>query len=330
MRIGTLDMPMGAALAPMAGVTDACFRPLCFEMGAAWAVSEMVSANGYLHMNRNDRAVRELLMRAEGEGICGLQLFGHDPLIMAEAANQLESAGFEFIDVNMGCPTHKIVGNGDGSALMKKPMLCGEIISAMVKRVRLPVTVKIRAGWDADSVNASVVARICEDAGAAAITVHGRTRSMGYAGQADRGVIRDVAQNAGVPVIGNGDVRSGADALAMMAETGCAAVAVGRGAQGNPWLFREIRCAMMGEHNQSPGMAERVDMAVRHMDMMLPMRGERGAMLEMRKHIAWYLQGARGCAGLRGQVNALKSTAEVRALLMAYRDTLNDTMEGGQ
>ena len=317
MRIGSIDIGKGAVLAPMAGVTDACFRPLCFEQGASMAVSEMVSAKGFLHMNRNDRAVRELLMRAEGEGVCGLQLFGHEPDVMAEAANQLQDAGFQFFDVNMGCPTHKIVGNGDGSALMKTPTRCGEIVAAMVKRTHLPVTVKIRAGWDEGSLNAATVAQICADAGACAITVHGRTRSQFYAGSADWGVIRQVAESVAVPVIGNGDVRGGGDALRMMAETGCAAAAIGRGTQGNPWIFREVLRAMSGEPFTPPTLSERVRMALRHMDMMLAFRSERGVLLEMRKHIAWYLQGARGCAQLRGRINGIDTLAEVRAALMA-------------
>ncbi len=323
MRIGSIDIPQGAALAPMAGVTDACFRPLCFEQGAAFAVSEMVSAKGFLHMNRTDRAVRELLMRSEGEGVCGLQLFGHEPDLMAEAANQLQGAGFDFFDVNMGCPTPKIVANGDGSALMKTPSLCGRIVEAMVRRVRLPVTVKIRAGWDERSVNAVEVAQICADAGAAAVTVHGRTRTQFYAGHADWDVIRCVRQAVrSVPVIGNGDVRTGADALRMFAETGVDAVAVGRAAQGNPWVFAEIRAAIRNENVTPPTMAERVRMALRHMDAMVPIRGERGTMLEMRKHVAWYLQGGRGCAQLRGRINEMTTLAAVRAALAGYLDEL--------
>ncbi len=321
MQIGNIEIPVGAGLAPMAGVTDACFRPLCFEQGAAFAVSEMVSAKGFLHMNRNDRAVRELLMRGPGEGICALQLFGHEPDLMAEAADQLQGAGFDFLDVNMGCPTHKIVANGDGSALMKTPAQCGRIVSALVGRVRLPVTVKIRAGWDEDHQNAVEVAKICADAGAAAITVHGRTRTQFYQGRADWGVIRAVREAVpGVPVIGNGDVRSGADALRMIEETGCDAVAVGRAAQGNPWIFREIRAALAGEPFSPPDMAARVRMALRHMDAMVPVRGERGTMLEMRKHVAWYLQGGRGSAQMRGRVNELGTLREVRSALLGYLD----------
>ena len=316
MRIGNIEIGRGAVLAPMAGVTDACFRPLCFEQGAAMAVSEMVSANGYLHMNRNDRAVRALLAHGEGEGCCGLQLFGHEPDVMAEAANQLQDAGFDFLDINMGCPTHKIVANGDGSALMKDPAHCGRITAALVRRSKLPVTVKIRAGWDEESVNAPQVARICADAGASAITVHGRTRTQFYAGSADWDTIAQVVRAVDVPVIGNGDVRCGADALRMLDQTGCAAVAVGRGAQGNPWIFRDILCALEGEAFELPSLEARVRMALRHMDMMRLARSERSATLEMRKHIAWYLQGARGCAQMRGQINSMATLGEVREALM--------------
>ncbi len=318
MRIGRIEVSAGAGLAPMAGVTDACFRPLCFEQGAAFAVSEMLSAKGYLHISRNARAVDELLERSPDEGILGLQLFGHEPDVMAEAANQLQDSGFSFIDVNMGCPMHKIVSGGDGSALLRNPALCGEIVRAVVRRVSLPVTVKIRAGWDADSVNAPQVARIVEEAGAAMVAVHARTRDQFYAGHADWAVIGAVKRALAIPVLGNGDVFSGADALRLIAQTGCDAVMVGRGAQGNPWIFSEIRAALSGEPYQRPGMRERVSMALRHMDGMRQRRGERGALLEMRKHVAWYLSGARGTARLRGQINQLASLDLVRAALNEY------------
>lgn len=329
MQIGSMEIPEGAGLAPMAGVTDACFRPLCFEMGAAYAVSEMVSAKGLLHMSRNQRAVDELLMRAEGEGVLGLQLFGHEPALFAEAASSLQNAGFQFIDINMGCPTHKIVSNGDGSALMRDPALCGRIVRAAVDATTLPVTVKLRAGWDEESINAPEIARICEDNGACAITVHGRTRGQFYSGQADWDVIRRVKQAVAVPVIGNGDVRCGADALRMMRETGCDGVCVGRAAQGNPWIFREIRAAMLGEPYCAPDMRERVNMALRHIDAMLPIRGERGTVLEMRKHIAWYLSGERGCARLRGKINEMQTLGHVRTALNEYLRTLEDEGEAG-
>lgn len=316
MKIGTIEMPPGAALAPMAGVTDCIFRPLCFEQGAAWAVSEMVSAKGFLHMNRNDRAVRELLIISPGDGILGLQLFGHEPELMAEAANQLQDCGFRFIDINMGCPAHKIVSNGDGSSLMKNPLLCGEIVESVVRRVSVPVTVKLRAGWDASSVNCVEVARICERSGASAITVHGRTRDQFYSGQADWRHIADVVRAVSIPVIGNGDVRSGEDAMRMIGETGCGAVAVGRGAEGNPWIFREILMALMGEPYERPDIRERVGMAIRHMDEMVPLRGERGTLLEMRKHVAWYIQGERGAAQLRSKLNQLNELYAVRRELI--------------
>ena len=322
MHIGNLQIPTGAILAPMAGVTDACFRPLCYEQHCAMAVSEMVSAKGFLYMNKNDRAVRELLMRAPNEGICALQLFGHEPDLIGEAANQLQHIGFDMIDINMGCPTHKIVGNGDGSALMKSPDLCREIVENVIKRCDLPVTVKIRAGWDEHSINAVSVARRCADAGAAAITVHGRTRSQFYAGKADWGIIADVSSAVKVPVVGNGDVRSGADAMRMMNETGCDAVAIGRAAQGNPWIFKDVLCAIEGEAFTPPTIHDRVKMALRHMDEMLLMRSERGTMLEMRKHIAWYLKDARGCAKIRAQINGLNSIDAVRGALNDLLDAM--------
>ena len=318
MKITDIDFRHGAGLAPMAGVTDLPMRLLCREQGAAWSVSEMLSAKGFMHTGLQHRVTKELTIRAPQEGISALQLFGRDPDIMAEAAYQLQSIGYSFIDVNMGCPAHKIVGNGEGSALMKEPELAARIIRAMSDAVQCPVTVKIRAGWDASSVNAPELARMLEQAGAAAITVHGRTRTQFYAGRADWNVIRQVKRAVSVPVFGNGDVACGADALRMLDETGCDGVMVGRAAQGNPWIFRDIACALNGMDYRSPTIAERVEMAVRHMDMESALRGESRAVLEMRKHVAWYMAGERGCGRLREIVNTLTNAQQVREALYGY------------
>ena len=320
MRLGNIELPLGAGLSPMAGVTDAAMRLLCHEQGAAWGVSEMLSAKGWIYSQGKNREAQELLARLPGEGIGGLQLFGREPELMAEAARRLCEAGFEFFDLNFGCPAPKITGNGEGSALMREPKLIGRIVRAVADAVERPVTVKIRAGWDADSINAVEVAQICEQSGAAAIAVHGRTRVQQYAGYADWNVIRDVKRSVGVPVIGNGDIRSGADAMRMLAETGCDGVLVGRAAQGNPWIFREIRAAMAGEDILFVTNQERIDTALRHFELELKLHGERGGLLEMRKHIAWYVHGMRGAAKFREYVNRLEHPDEVRAALLMFAE----------
>lgn len=324
MRLGDIALSMGAGLSPMAGVTDAAMRLLCHEQGAAWSVSEMLSAKGWIYSQGKNREARELLTRLPGEGVAGLQLFGREPELMAEAARMLEAAGFEFFDLNFGCPAPKITGNGEGSALMREPELIGRIVRAVADAVARPVTVKIRAGWDAGSVNAVEVAKICEQAGAAAIAVHGRTRAQQYAGSADWGVIRDVKRSVKAPVIGNGDVRGGADAIRMLDQTGCDGVLVGRAAQGNPWIFREIRAVLAGETAETATGRERVDTALRHFELEMQLHGERGGLLEMRKHIAWYVHGMRGAAKFRERVNRLESPDEVRAALVEFAEEAED------
>ena len=305
-------------LAPMAGVTDAATRVLCFEQGAAWAVSEMLSAKGWVFSGCKNRNAAELLTRFPGEGATGLQLFGREPEYVARAARELESEGFAFIDLNFGCPAPKIVGNGEGSALMREPKLLGEVVRAAVRATKLPVTAKIRAGWDASSVNAAEVARICEGEGARAVAVHARTRDQFYAGHADWRIIAEVVRAVDIPVLGNGDVRTGADARRMLDKTGCAHVMVGRAAQGNPWVFAEIRAALEGRPWAPPTLQERMHTALRHLDMALRLYGEQKGVLEMRKHVAWYITGVPGAARLRERVNALSDAEAVRALLMEY------------
>ena len=327
MQIGQLTMSSGAALAPMAGVTDMPMRILCFEQGAAWAVTEMISAKGYLYAPENTRAIEELLRRDESEGPLGLQLFGKEPEFMAEAAEKLSDQGFAFIDINMGCPAHRIVGNGEGSALMRTPDLAGRVIEATVKASRVPVTVKMRAGWDETSINAVELSVIAEQAGAAALTIHPRTRVQQYAGHSDWDVIRQVKERVRIPVIGNGDVTSADEYERMIRETGCDAVAIGRGAQGNPWIFAEIRARIEGREWKRPAHREKIEMAIRHGRMQAEYIGEYAAAREMRKHLIWYLQGMSGCARVREQLGRITELTEMGRLLLEYADRLDERAE---
>lgn len=318
MHIGTIELETGAGLAPMAGVTDAAMRLLCHAQGAAWSVSEMLSAKGWIYSQGKNRNAVELLARLPGEGIAGLQLFGREPEYVGRAARELEDAGFSFIDLNFGCPAPKITGNGEGSAMMREPERIGEVVAATVAATRLPVTVKLRSGWDDEHVNAPEVARLCQQAGAQAVAVHARTRMQQYSGHADWSVIRRVKQAVTIPVLGNGDIRSGADALRMIAETGCDGVIVGRAAQGNPWIFAEIRAALRDEPWSPPTAQQRVDMALKHFDLEAQLHGEKRGLLEMRKHIAWYVAGLPGAAKFRERINALSGASEVCAALREF------------
>lgn len=319
-------LPEGAALAPMAGVTDASMRLLCAEQGSAWAVSEMLSAKGYLY-SPESRAHQELLERFDGEGILGLQLFGSVPKMISEAAKRLEDRPFAFFDFNIGCPAHKIVQNGEGSALMREPALVGRIVDAFSKAVKKPVTVKIRAGWDEEHKNAVEIARICEENGACAVTVHPRTREQFYSGKSDWSIIRDVKSAVKIPVIGNGDITSWQDAKKMLSETGCDGVMVARAAQGNPWIFKEIACGMRGEAYTPPTVEDRVNMAIRHLGMHVAWRGEKYAVPEMRKHVAWYLQGTPMSGKLRAKVNTMLTHEEVKDALSEYLDAYKERMK---
>ena len=314
-------LPIGAGLAPMAGITNLPTRLLAFEYGASHVVSEMLSAKGYLYSPHN-RAADLIMENRPGAGITGLQLFGSEPELIGEAARRLSDAGFQFIDINMGCPMAKIVKNGEGSALMRTPSLAAAVIRAAVHGASIPVSVKIRLGWDARSVNAVAIARIAEGEGAQAITVHARTREQMYAGRADWAIIAQVKQAVDIPVFGNGDITSGTDALRMIQETRCDGVMVGRAAQGNPWLFREIACAMRGEDALSPTARERIELALRHLDMEIELAGERAAVRAMRKQVGWYLHGLRGCVRVREQINRMENAQAVRDGLWRYLEEL--------
>lgn len=289
-------------LAPMAGVSDIAFRSLCLEQGADLAFTEMVSAKGLSFANEK---TRHLLTLAEGESQVGVQLFGHEPEVMASQAAWIEEAlgdSLAYLDINMGCPARKIVSKGDGSALMKTPDLAADIVRAVCGAVEHPVTVKFRRGWGEGDETAVIFARRMEDAGAAAMTVHGRFAEQLYRGSADWGVIGRVKRVVSVPVVGNGDIRSGADAVAMAAQTGCDAVMIARGAEGNPWLFAQVQAALAGESEPAaPTIEERIALARRHARLLSQREGRN--IVRMRKHAMWYLAGLPGAAAARGRIN---------------------------
>ena len=312
MKIGNVEISGYAALAPMAGVTDRAFRELCAGFGAAMVTGEMVSSKGLVY--DSDKS-RELLVLSENERPAAVQLFGNEPETMAQAAVIAMEYSPDIIDINMGCPAPKIASNGCGSALMKDPELCGRIVSAVKGAVSVPVTVKIRKGWDKNSVNAVEVAKICEEAGADAITVHGRTREQQYIPSADWEIIRQVKKSVKVPVIGNGDITSAELAAAMIEQTGCDMVMVGRGALGNPWIFREISMLLGHDRPSLPvSTAERISVLLKHVSKMCEYKGEAVAMREARKHAAWYFKGVRGAAALRRKAVELETFEDLITL----------------
>lgn len=341
MQIADILIPHGLFLAPLAGVSDRTFRMLARRCGAEYTTSEMVSAKALCYEQRSHKPITEARVRTaplaavmRDEYPMAVQLFGAEPSFMAEAARLLESGEYRgaageippvAIDVNMGCPMAKIVGNGEGSALMKNPKLAAEIIRAMVAAVKLPVTVKIRSGWDRNSLNAVELAKRLEDAGASMICVHGRTREQMYAPSADWSVIRAVKAAVSVPVVGNGDIFSAEDALRMQRETGCDGVMIARGAQGNPWIFAEIRAAQDGKSYTPPSIEERLQVAMEHARMLVREKGEKVGIAESRKHIAWYLHGMRGAAAARGEVMRTDSLAELGIIFEKLRQNKADS-----
>jgi tRNA-dihydrouridine synthase B len=313
LKIGNISINGPFVLGPMAGVTDLPFRVLCVEQGCSMAYTEMISAKAVIMHNSN---TEQMMHVAENERPTSLQLFGSDPDEIAEAAEIIENRNFDIFDLNMGCPVPKVVNSGEGSALMKNPKLIEKIVSSLVKRVKKPVTVKIRAGFDAGHINAAEVSKIAEAAGASAIAVHARTREQFYSGEADWDIIKEVKSCVSVPVIGNGDIRTPMDAKRMMEETGCDAVMVARAARGNPWIFDAMNSFFLtGEIKGKPDIDAVVKVIRRHSQMLTAEKGEYTAMCEMRKHIAWYTQGYKNSAKLRASINNITTFGELDILL---------------
>lgn len=317
MKIGNVEIEKTAALAPMAGVADKTFRELCKNFGASYTVSEMVSAKG---VSMGDRKSEQLMKISDFEHPSAVQIFGNSPSIMAEAAVTAKSVGADIIDINMGCPAPKIIKGGAGSALMKTPELAGEIINAVVQSVNIPVTVKIRTGWDAENINCIKMAQIAEENGASAVTIHGRTREQMYAPPVDIDLIRKVKESVSIPVIGNGDITDAQSAAEMYENTNCDLVMVGRGALGRPWIFHQISTYMnTGVLLPEPPVSERMLIMLRHIELLCNDHGERIGMREARKHALWYAKGLHGSAEYRRQMSTMKTIDELREI--AFRIT---------
>lgn len=319
MKIGNFNMINNVFLAPMAGITDLPFRMLCKEQGCGLTYTEMVSVKGLYYSGIHGN---ELLDTHPIERPCAVQLFGNDPDLMAEMAKHIEEekAGeIGLIDINMGCPVRKVVNSGEGSALMKDIGLASRIILSASKAVSLPVTIKFRKGWDKDSNTAVEFARMAEESGASAVTIHARTREQMYAGKADWDTIASVKSAVKIPVIGNGDIFKPQDAIAMFKYTGCDAIMVARGAQGCPWIFREILDLLSGKEDIPPTEQEKIDMAKRHIVLACAYKGERAAIPEMRKHVSWYIKGIQAAAAMRSRINQAASASEMLEMLDEYR-----------
>ena len=313
LNIGGVSLKSRAVLAPMAGVSDRAYRELCVRFGAAYCVSEMVSSKA---LSFNSKKSEELMEISDLERPCGIQIFGDDPKCMADAAKHALENKPDIIDINMGCPAPKISSNGSGSALMKNPRLCGEIVKAVTAVTDIPVTVKIRKGWDDDSVNAVEVAKICESAGAAAITVHGRTRQQYYKPPVDYGIIKAVRESVSVPVIANGDIDSAEKAKQVMDITGCDLVMIGRATLGNPWIFSQINAYLENPNVKihTPDLEERLGVMIEHIGKMVEYKGEHMAMLQARKLVVGYFKGIKGAAALRNEAGKIKTLDDLYEL----------------
>ncbi len=319
LQIGNVTLENNLVLAPMAGVTDLAFRLLCKEQGCGLLYTEMVSAKAIQYKNKNTFALLEIDPK---EHPVVLQLFGSDPEIMSETVKQLEEGPYDIFDINMGCPVPKVVNNQEGSALMKNPKLAEKIVSAMVKAVKKPITVKIRKGFSRESVNAVEMAKILEGAGAAAVAIHGRTREEYYSGKADWEIIRQIKEAVSIPVIGNGDIVSPEAVEEMVKRTGCDAVMIGRGARGNPWIFKQImEYRETGHYQKKPSALQVRDMVLKHAKWQLDYKGEYIGIREMRKHVAWYTAGYPYSAALRNKVNEIENIKELEALMDEFVKT---------
>jgi len=312
LSLGTVTLDNPFLLAPLAGVTDSAFRSICKEQGAALVYSEMVSAKGLYY---NDKNTEYLLTFREQEHPVAYQIFGSEPEMIAFAADKLKDRKNCILDINMGCPVPKVVRNGEGSALLKRPELAQELVRAAVKVAGKPVTIKMRIGWDDESIVAVEFAKAMEEAGAAAVAVHGRTREQFYTGVADWNQIRAVKEALSIPVIGNGDIFTGADAIRMMEETGCDFVMIARGCMGNPWIFREAVSLWKGETPKPVSREERRKVATEHFNRLLADKGEYSSVREMRKHVGWYTKGMPGSGRLRGQVNMITDPQQLRNVI---------------
>lgn len=316
LQIGNVTLENNLILAPMAGVTDLPFRILCKEQGAALCCMEMVSAKGIFYNNKNTES---LLMVDEAERPVSLQLFGSDPDIISQMAARIEDRNWDILDINMGCPVPKVVNNGDGSALMKNPVLAGQIIEKTVKAIKKPVTVKIRKGFDDDHINAVEMAHVAQESGAAAVAVHGRTREQYYSGKADWSIIADVKAAVEIPVIGNGDILDAKDVIAMGQQTGCDGFMIGRGCQGNPWIFHQIlHYFETGELIGKPPIEEMIATMLRHARLQIEYKGPYLGIREMRKHAAWYTAGYKGASKLRGRINDVETYQDLEQLFSQF------------
>lgn len=316
MKIGNVVLENNVALAPMAGFTDTAYRIIAKQFGCGLLYSEMVSSRGLV---MKDRGSLELIQISASERPIAVQIFGNDPSVMADAAKIVEEAGADIVDINMGCPTPKIVKSGDGAALMRDPKLAERIVRTVVEKVSVPVTVKIRKGWDDTSVTAVEIGKRVEDAGAKCIAIHGRTREQFYRGEADWGIIRDVVEAVSIPVFGNGDITGPEDAKRMLEECGCAGVMVGRAARGNPWLLKRIVHYLdSGELLLPPSIEERISVAISHLEMLVELKGEYTGIREMRAHAANYIKGLPGATVVRNQIMRACTVEEFKAVLSQY------------